>query len=72
MLETFECRARARCDRSGRTESIGRTRDPTHPLPRRDQFAAVARLERLMGDVAPKLVELTDNVLFGDVRGVRS
>ena len=23
--------------------------------------------QRLMGDVAPKLVELTDNVLFGDV-----
>lgn len=28
--------------------------------------------QRLMGDVAPKLVELTDNVLFGDVWGARS
>jgi 4-carboxymuconolactone decarboxylase len=26
-----------------------------------------APAQRLMGDVAPKLVELTDNVLFGDV-----
>ena len=25
------------------------------------------RAQQLMGDVAPKLVELTDNVLFGDV-----
>jgi 4-carboxymuconolactone decarboxylase len=25
------------------------------------------RAQQLMGDIAPKLVELTDNVLFGDV-----
>ncbi|MGH3189751.1 MAG: hypothetical protein ACRDOL_21310, partial [Streptosporangiaceae bacterium] len=27
--------------------------------------------QRLIGDFAPKLVDLTDNVLFGDVWGVR-
>jgi 4-carboxymuconolactone decarboxylase len=28
---------------------------------------AQSRAQQLMGDVAPKLAELTDNVLFGDV-----
>ena len=27
----------------------------------------ITRAQQLMGDVAPKLAELTDNVLFGDV-----
>ena len=28
---------------------------------------ALTRAQQLMGDIAPKLAELTDNVLFGDV-----
>ena len=44
------------------------------PLRAQDKEPAVAQLkdrptraQQLMGDVAPKLAELTDNVLFGDV-----
>jgi 4-carboxymuconolactone decarboxylase len=33
----------------------------------RSSSAQATPAQRLMGDVAPKLVELTDNVLFGDV-----
>ena len=29
--------------------------------------ARQSRAQQLMGDVAPKLAELTDNVLFGDI-----
>lgn len=33
---------------------------PSHPAP-------TTRTQQLIGDIAPKLAELTDNVLFGDV-----
>jgi 4-carboxymuconolactone decarboxylase len=36
---------------------------PTAPAP----GAQPSRAQQLMGDIAPKLAELTDNVLFGDV-----
>ena len=41
----------------------------TSSTPARAQPAAppTTRAQQLMGDIAPKLAELTDNVLFGDV-----
>jgi 4-carboxymuconolactone decarboxylase len=37
------------------------------PAPAAPGSAQPTRAQRLMGDIAPKLAELTDNVLFGDV-----
>ena len=38
---------------------------PTPPTPA--ESTQQTRAQQLMGDIAPKLAELTDNVLFGDV-----
>ena len=38
---------------------------PTRPAPAAS--TQQTRAQQLMGDIAPKLAELTDNVLFGDV-----
>lgn len=41
-----------------------------HPLSAQEKAPAASlttRAQQLMGDIAPKLAELTDNVLFGDV-----
>lgn len=35
--------------------------------PSKSDAATKSRAQALMGDIAPKLAELTDNVLFGDV-----
>ncbi len=37
------------------------------PAPAAPGSAQPTRAQQLMGDIAPKLAELTDNVLFGDV-----
>ena len=37
------------------------------PSPAPSEAAQPTQAQRLMGDIAPKLAELTDNVLFGDV-----
>jgi len=37
------------------------------PAPAAPGSVQPTRAQRLMGDIAPKLAELTDNVLFGDV-----
>lgn len=39
----------------------------TPPAPQTGPAASASRAQQVMGDVAPKLAELTDNVLFGDV-----
>jgi 4-carboxymuconolactone decarboxylase len=44
--------------------SMSSAQSPTPPAP---AVPAQSRAQQLMGDVAPKLAELTDNVLFGDV-----
>jgi len=40
---------------------------PAAPAPAPAAGAPQTRAQQLMGDIAPKLAELTDNVLFGDV-----
>ena len=37
------------------------------PAPTTPAGASASRAQQLMGDIAPKLAELTDEVLFGDV-----
>jgi 4-carboxymuconolactone decarboxylase len=39
----------------------------TQGAPSKSDPATKSRAQALMGDIAPKLAELTDNVLFGDV-----
>jgi 4-carboxymuconolactone decarboxylase len=43
---------------------VGATSTPAHA---QAAAAPTTRAQQLMGDIAPKLAELTDNVLFGDV-----
>jgi 4-carboxymuconolactone decarboxylase len=45
------------------TMSTAQTQAPAQPAPPSQQ----TRAQQLMGDIAPKLAELTDNVLLGDV-----
>ncbi len=42
--------------------------ETTGPSTRTFNSRPPSRAQQLMGDIAPKLAELTDNVLFGDVR----
>ena len=56
---------------------IGHMAAPAHaqvppapaPSPTPPEGVSPTRAQRLMGDIAPKLAELTDNVLFGDIWG---
>lgn len=43
--------------------TAAQTAAPAQPPPP----AAPSRAQQLMGDIAPKMAELTDNVLFGDI-----
>lgn len=43
------------------------TEDPVSPTPAAAAPSQPSRAQRLLGDVAPKLAQLTDEVLFGDV-----
>ena len=45
------------------TASHAQTQTPAQPAPAKEP----SRAQQLMGDIAPKLAELTDNVLLGDV-----
>lgn len=45
------------------TTSHAQTQAPAQPAPTTQQ----SRAQQLMGDIAPKMAELTDNVLFGDI-----
>ena len=45
------------------TASHAQTQAPAQPAPAKPP----SRAQQLMGDIAPKLAELTDNVLFGDI-----
>jgi 4-carboxymuconolactone decarboxylase len=47
----------------GTMVSPGYAQQPSPP----SKEAQQSRAQQLMGDIAPKLAELTDNVLFGDV-----
>ena len=45
------------------TASHAQTQAPAQPAPAKPP----SRAQQLMGDIAPKLAELTDGVLFGDI-----
>jgi 4-carboxymuconolactone decarboxylase len=45
------------------TTSHAQTQAPAQPAP----ATQPSRAQQLMGDIAPKMAELTDNVLFGDI-----
>ena len=45
------------------TTSYAQTQAPAQPAP----ATQPSRAQQLMGDIAPKMAELTDNVLFGDI-----
>jgi 4-carboxymuconolactone decarboxylase len=45
------------------TASHAQTQAPAQPAPAKEP----SRAQQLMGDIAPKMAELTDNVLFGDI-----
>ena len=45
------------------TASHAQTQTPARPAPANQS----SRAQQLMGDIAPKMAELTDNVLFGDI-----
>lgn len=45
------------------TAAFAQTQAPAQPRPAKPP----SRAQQLMGDIAPKLAELTDDVLFGDI-----
>ena len=45
------------------TASHAQTQAPAQPAPAKEP----SRAQQLMGDIAPKMADLTDNVLFGDI-----
>lgn len=50
---------------AGGISTMAQTQAPEVPQPQADKRPS--RAQQLMGDVAPKLADLTDGVLFGDI-----
>lgn len=52
----------------GGTEGVARAQTaPSAAPPPRAQHAEPSRAQQLMGDIAPKMAQLTDDVLLGDI-----